>query len=402
MKITRRPEWLVLGIICIAANLRAPVTGLPPLIGTIQDDLGLSSTMAGLLTSTPLMVFALISLIGARIGAQFGLERSLFYAIWLILIGILLRSVPSVWLLFIGNNIVAVGIAIGNVLLPGLVKREFPHRIAFLTALYALTMSLVAALVSASAVPISHIDGLNWRYSLLSVGLIALITLVIWWPQWRQSKTVNSDITMPKVFLWCEPLAWQVSLFLGLNSVSFYILVSWLPAILSEAGFTPERAGHVHGLLQLAIAISGLLVVPLIARFKDQRPVVMIMMVPIFIGWLGLVFYPAAALWWSISLGVGGGGIFVLSLSFVGMRVASSQQAASLSGMAQFIGYLLAASGPIIAGKLHDISGNWTSTLIMCLLLATALLVVGLLAGRNIRIEVSTPVSSTASTQWEA
>lgn len=399
MKITQRPEWLVLGIICIAANLRAPITGLPPLIGTIQNDLGLSSTIAGMLTSTPLIVFALVSLFGASIGRQFGLERSLFYAIWLMLIGILLRSTPSVWALFIGNNIVAVGIGIGNVLLPSLVKREFPHRIAFLTALYALTMSLVAAIISAIAVPISRIDGLSWRYSLLTVSLIVVITLWVWWPQWRQAKTIKPDLMGTKVFLWREPLAWQVSLFLGLNSVSFYILVSWLPAILHEAGFSPERAGHVHGLLQLAIAISGLVVVPLIARFKDQRPVVILMVIPIFIGWLGLLFYPAAAVWWSLSLGIGGGAIFVLSLSFVGMRVASSQQAASLSGMAQFIGYLLAAGGPILAGKLHDISGNWTSTLVMCLLLAVALLIVGLLAGRNVRIENPAPAQSIASTQ---
>lgn len=399
MKITQRPEWLVLGIICIAANLRAPITGLPPLISIIQNDLGLSSTIAGLLTSTPLMMFALVSLFGAHIGRQFGLERSLFYAIWLMLIGILLRSIPGVWPLFLGNNIVAIGIAIGNVLLPSLVKREFPHRIAFLTALYALTMSLVAALVSAIAVPISRIHGLSWRYSLLSVSLIVVITLIVWWPQWRRSEKIKPDMIQTKVSLWHEPLAWQVSLFLGLNSVSFYILVSWLPAILQESGFSAEHAGNVHGLLQLAIAISGLVVVPLIARFKDQRPVVVIMVIPIFIGWLGLLFYPAAALWWSVSLGVGGGAIFVLSLSFVGMRVASSQQAASLSGMAQFIGYLLAAGGPIIAGKLHDISGTWTSTLVMCFLLAGALLVTGLLAGRNIRIENPTPKKPITSTQ---
>lgn len=147
MKLTRRPEWLILGILCIAANLRAPITGLPAVISAIQADLALSSTVAGLLTTTPLFVFAVVSLLSPRIAVRFGLERSLFYALLLMLIGVIFRSMPSVEALFLGNNIVAIGISMGNVLLPSLIKRDFPYRVAFITALYALTMGIVAALV---------------------------------------------------------------------------------------------------------------------------------------------------------------------------------------------------------------------------------------------------------------
>ena len=387
MKLTRRPEWLILGIVCIAANLRAPITGLPTLVAAIQADLGLSSAAAGLLTTTPLFVFALVSLVGARIAARFGLERSLFYAIWLMLIGVLLRSAPGGWSLFLGNTIIAVGIALGNVLLPSLIKRDFPHRIAFITALYALTMGIVAALVSAIAVPIARMNGLGWRYSLLAVAIMIIITLLVWWPQWRHATSTPTSSTIKTVSLWRQPLAWQVSLFLGLNSLMYYIVVSWLPAILQEAGFSAAYAGNVHGILQLATAIPGLIIVPLIARFSDQRPVVVLMMLPVFIGLMGLWLYPAAALWWSIVLGFGAGAVFVLALSFVGMRVASPQLAASLSGMAQFIGYLLAAGGPSLTGKLHDTTGSWSLTLVFCIVVSVAMLWSGLLAGRDIRIQ---------------
>lgn len=399
MKLTQRPEWLILGILCIAANLRAPITGLPAVIGAIQADLALSSTVAGLLTATPLFVFAIVSLLSPRIAERFGLERSLFYALLIMLIGVVVRSMPSVEALFLGNNLVAVGISMGNVLLPSLIKRDFPYKVAFITALYALTMGIMAALISALAVPVANIEGSSWRYSLLMIGVMVFIALVVWWPQWRHAQAVPqskaSDLA-PHISLWREPLAWQVSMFFGLNSLMYYIIISWLPAILEESGFSAAYAGTAHGVLQLATAFSGLVIIPLVARFKDQRPVVVIMILPVFLGLIGLLFYPPFAMLWTAVLGLGCGAVFVLGLSFVGMRVGNSLMAASLSGMAQFLGYLLAATGPSLTGALHDFSGNWNSTLVFCLVIAASILGFGLLAGRNIRIEK--PVS-TASTQ---
>lgn len=392
MKLTRRPEWLILGILLIAANLRAPITGLPTLISAIQIDLGLSSTVAGLLTTTPLLVFAIISLLSPRIATRFGLESSLFYALWLMLIGVVIRSLPSIEALFLGNNIVAIGISMANVLLPSLIKRDFPYRVAFITGLYALTMGFMAAFVSAFAVPIANLQGSNWRYSLLMIGVMVFVALVVWWPQWLQARaktreTTEKTSTMQRVSLWRKSLAWQVSLFFGLNSLLYYIVISWLPAILEEAGFSAVYAGRAHGMTQLATAFSGLIIIPLVARFKDQRPVVLIMIIPVFIGLLGLLFYPGQAMVWSAFLGLGCGGVFVLGLSFIGMRVSTSKMAASLSGMAQFVGYTLAATGPSITGGLHDSSGSWNSTLLLCMLIATVILLLGMFAGRDVRIE---------------
>lgn len=390
MKLTRRPEWLILGILLIAANLRAPITGLPTLISAIQTDLALSSTVAGLLTTTPLLVFAVVSLLSPRVAARFGLESSLFYALWLMLLGIVIRSMPSLEALFLGNNIVAIGISMANVLLPSLIKRDFPYRVAFITGLYALTMGFMAALVSAFAVPVANLDGSNWRFSLLMIGVMVFLALVVWWPQWRQARVTwhpEKTSIIQKVPLWRQSLAWQVSLFFGLNSLLYYIIISWLPAILEEVGFSAVYAGRAHGMTQLATAFSGLIIIPLVARFKDQRPVVLIMIVPVFIGLFGLLLYPEQAMLWSAFLGLGCGGVFVLGLSFIGMRVSTSKMAASLSGMAQFVGYTLASTGPSVTGRLHDSSGSWNSTLILCMLIAIVILLLGMFAGRDIRIE---------------
>lgn len=386
MKLLRRPEWLILGIVCIAANLRAPITSLPTVVDLIQIDTGLSSAALGLLTSLPLFVFALVSLCSASIAHRFGLERSLYYAIWLMLIGVGLRSLPHLAALYVGNNIIAVGIALGNVLLPGLIKRDFPQRIALITSLYALSMGIIAALVSAVTVPIAHVWG--WRIALLAMSLMILITLVVWWPQRHKGRPqAEQRRRSASISLWRHPLAWQVSLFLGLNSLMYYIVVSWLPAMLQASGFGADEAASMQGVLQLATAIPGLVIVPLIARFKDQRIVVVFMMLPVFVGLLGLWLYPDAAWWWSVILGFGSGAVFVLALSFVGMRVATAPLAAALSGMAQFIGYLLAAGGPALTGKMHDLSQSWASTLIFCLVIAVMMLISGLYAGRDQQIQ---------------
>lgn len=375
-----------------------PLLGFPLLISAIQADLGLSSTVAGLLTTTPLLVFAVVSLLSPRIAARFGLESSLFYALCLMLIGVVVRSMPSLEALFLGNNIVAIGISMANVLLPSLIKRDFPYRVAFITGLYALTMGFMAALISAFSVPVASLGGLNWRYSLLMIGVMIFVALVVWWPQWWRARArlvSEKTKTVQKISLWRESLAWQVSLFFGLNSLLYYIIISWLPAILEGAGFSAVYAGRAHGMTQLATAFSGLVIIPLVARFKDQRPVVLIMIVPVFIGLFGLLLYPEQAMLWSAFLGLGCGGVFVLGLSFIGMRVSTSKMAASLSGMAQFVGYTLAATGPSITGRLHDFSGSWSSTLILCMLIAVVILLLGMFAGRDVRIENTELTAST-------
>lgn len=380
----RRPEWLIIGIICIAANLRAPVTGVAPVLEAIQHSFGLSATMAGFLTTSPLLVFAVFSLVAAPLARWVGLERALFLALSAMLIGVFWRIYPSVGSLYAGNNLIAVGIALGNVLVPSLIKLYFPQRIAFLTAIYSLMMGVSAALVSALAIPISHYSQYGWRAALLSVALMIVISWLVWLPQVRKGPRKRAKNSKQKSTpLWRQPLAWQVTFFLGFNSLFYYVFVSWMPALLTSLGFGPSFAANMHGLMQLASAIAGLLILPVVRRFPDQRPAVVCAVIPMLVGLVGLWLLPGLALLWTLLLGLGTGAVFVLALSFFGLRVRTTAQAASLAGMAQFVGYLLAATGPSLIGAFYDLTGSWLPMLAFCFVVCCIMLGFGLAAGRD-------------------
>lgn len=263
---------LIAGILMIATTLRVTFTGAAPLLETIRSDYGLSTAQTGLLTTLPLLAFALVSPLAAGIARRFGMERSLFAAMLLICAGIALRSLPSAALLFAGTAIIGCGIALGNVLLPGLIKRDFSQHVARLTGAYSLTMGAAAALGSALVVPLA-LHGFGWRGALLMLMLFPLLAFLIWLPQWRTTRSANlsSSRALHERGIWRSPLAWQVTLFLGLNSLIYYVIIGWLPTILISHGYSEAQAGSLHGLLQLATAAPGLAIPLILPRFNDQR-----------------------------------------------------------------------------------------------------------------------------------
>lgn len=379
---------LVAGILLIAAALRAPFTGLPPLLGPIAEDFGLNTLATGALTTLPLLAFALISPFGALFARAFGLERTLFYALAAIALGIALRSADGVWTLYLGTAIIGMGIACGNVLLPSLVKRDFPQRIASLTGAYALTMGVAAAVGSAVVIPLAQAWG--WRVSLGTFLLLPLAALAVWMTQLgARASQANADTAAPQQDggkVWHSLLAWQITLFFGLNSTIYYIVIGWLPAILIDAGMSPARAGSLHGILQLASAVPGLVMGPILSRMRDQRLAAAVVSLCSAVALLGLLVAPQLALAWSILFGFGAGANIILGLSFIALRTANSHQAATLSGMSQCFGYLLAATGPIAIGALHDFTDGWQIPLALCTALALAAMGMGILSGRNRRI----------------
>ncbi|ENM1121947.1 CynX/NimT family MFS transporter [Salmonella enterica] len=375
---------LIAGILMIATTLRVTFTGTAPLLETIRSDYGLSTAQTGLLTTLPLLAFALVSPLAAGIARRFGMERSLFAAMLLISAGIALRSLPSAALLFAGTAIIGCGIALGNVLLPGLIKRDFSQHVARLTGAYSLTMGAAAALGSALVVPLA-LHGFGWRGALLMLMLFPLLAFLIWLPQWRTTRSANlsSSRALHERGIWRSPLAWQVTLFLGLNSLIYYVIIGWLPTILISHGYSEAQAGSLHGLLQLATAAPGLAIPLILHRFNDQRWIAALVSLLCAVGAAGLWFVPGQAIIWTLLFGFGSGATMILGLTFIGLRASSAHQAAALSGMAQSVGYLLAACGPPVMGKLHDASGSWYLPLSGVTVLAIIMAIFGLYAGRD-------------------
>tara|TARA_R110001606_G_scaffold270104_1_gene418586 strand:- start:255 stop:1187 length:933 start_codon:yes stop_codon:yes gene_type:complete len=299
----------------------------------------------------------------------------------------------SVWALYIATATIGVGIAIGNVLLPSLIKRDFPARVAVMTSCYVLAMGIFSGGFSALVTPLANLNFLNWKGALGAFSLITLLSIVLWIPRLRtrtMPDTVSVDVServapnsAKASKVWHFPLAWQVTLFLGLNSFMTYILIGWLPNILVESGHTPEYAGVLHGWLQVASAVPGFVLIPLLARLKDQRiPAVVISIIGA-VSTLGLLYAPQFAIYWTIMVGFSSGGCFILGLSFISFRSQDAVQAASLSGMAQSFGYSLAAIGPMLAGYLYSSLGNWSGGLWLCASASLCCAIVGLGCGRD-------------------
>jgi CP family cyanate transporter-like MFS transporter len=379
----RRHLLLIAGILLIASTLRVTFTGAAPLLDAIRADYGLSTAQTGMLTTLPLLAFGLVSPLAAGVGRRLGIERSLLAALILICLGIGLRSLPSTALLFIGTAIIGCGIALGNVLLPGLIKRDFSQHVARMTGAYSITMGGAAALGSAMVVPLA-LAGFGWHGALLMLMVFPLLALLVWLPQTRKSATapLTGSGAMHNRGIWRSALAWQVTLFLGINSLVYYVIIGWLPAILQSLGYSEAQAGSLHGLLQLATAAPGLAIPLILHRLRPARHR----------GQCG-ADVRHQRLWAVVLAGTGGSLDAYLWFRFGGDHDSGvdvyrparqlAHQAAALSGMAQTIGYLLAACGPPLMGKIHDANGDWQIPLIAVALISVVMALFGALAGRD-------------------
>ena len=245
-------------------------------------------------------------------------------------------------------------------------------------------MGGAAALGSAMVVPLA-LAGFGWHGALLMLMVFPLLALLVWLPQTRKTATapLTGSGAMHNRGIWRSALAWQVTLFLGINSLVYYVIIGWLPAILQSRGYSEAQAGSLHGLLQLATAAPGLAIPLILHRLKDQRAIAIIVALMCAISACGLWFWPGQAVVWTLVFGFGSGATMILGLTFIGLRANSAHQAAALSGMAQTIGYLLAACGPPLMGKIHDANGDWQIPLLAVALISVVMALFGALAGRD-------------------
>lgn len=413
------PIMLIIGISFIAANLRAPLTSVGPLVSLIRDSLSISNTSAGMITTLPLFAFALFSPLVPGMARRFGTEVVLFWSVILLTIGILLRSWSGSFALFFGTAILGLSISAGNVLIPSLIKKEFPKQVGVMTGVYSVSMNIFAALASGISIPLAVDLGLGWAGALKIWAVLSFGSIMLWIPQLKRKKqeiSIVGEITNiniatdtfelheefdeinivrepvnKKVSMWKSPLAWQVTLYMGLQSMVFYCMVAWLPDILIQQGMNSSKAGWMLSLMQLALIPMTFVGSVLAGRKASQRSLVTVGSVCVIIGLLGLLLFGGAGFvfLWIIILGIGGGFTFSLSMMFFSLRTNNADEAARLSGMAQSIGYLLAAFGPMFFGYLHDTTSSWTIPLIILIGIAGICLFTGLRASRDLYVSTS-------------
>ena len=357
---------LILGIIVISFNLRAPITAVGSVVELIQTDYLLSSGMAGFITTLPLLAFALVSPFVAKISQKLKYGKTMTLGLLLILIGELVRSYTNIAGLFIGTIFLGIGIAIGNVLIPSIIKLKFPTKIGVVTSIYTSSMCLFAAVGAGVSMPLAKGLQLGWKNSLASWFILTILTLLIWLPQLKVKDESLVPILTKKVnpsqSIWKSPIAWWVTLFMGTQSSIFYSLVAWLPTIILSKGMLDSFAGAMALTFQLT-AIPATLLIPILSdKFKNQRGLVIITCLFYLSGLLlFLVGQTQLVLLFAIILmALGMGGSISLSIAFISLRSPNSTRASELSGMSQSAGYLLAAIGPILMGVLFDTFNSWT------------------------------------------
>ncbi|PHV68522.1 CynX/NimT family MFS transporter [Williamsia muralis] len=346
-----------LAIMVVAANLRPAVVAVAPLVDDIKTSEGFSSATAGLLTTLPVLFFGLVSPIAPRLVRRFGIERTVFGAMLLLLSAILLRLVPAVPALFVGSAVAGVAIGICNVVLPALIKRDFAHRSGLMTGLYSMTLSGGAALAAGLTVPIYTAVDDQWRIALASWSLLTVLGLVLWIPQLSRKHRMGARPALPS--LWRNKIAWAITIYMGAQSLIFYTFTAWLPEYLIDGGMAKSAAGGLLALAQTVALLMSLLVPIIAGHFRGQRAITLSACVVSAVGFAGLIGTDHWTALWVICVAAGPGASISLALLFMVLRSSSPAQTGQISGMAQAVGYCLAAAGPLAIGALHDISGSW-------------------------------------------
>ena len=378
----RHPVLLAVVIALVAFNLRPAVASVGPVLPELRADVRLSGAAAALLTMVPVLCFGLLAVVAPRLARRSGIEPVLMAVTVAITVGLLARVSDGVALLFAGTVVVGGAIAVANVLLPPLIKRDFPDRAGPMMGVYSMAVSGSAAVAAGLTVPAGGALGLGWRGALGIWALPAVLAALAWVAQMR-GHTRPPAAPHTRNSLLRDPLAWQVTIFFGLQSLSFYAVLAWLPSIYREHGYSPLAAGvllSVAGLVQIPVT----LVLPgLASRAGNQVVHLAAATVLIGIGLAGVLVTPTAAPYlWAVLIGVGQGACFALGLNLFVLRTRLVVDTARLFAMAQSIGYVLCAFGPLLAGLLRDATGFWIPPLVLLLVLLVPQLWFGVLSGR--------------------
>lgn len=393
--------WLTAAsLLLLAANLRPLFSSMSVLLPDLTRALGLSNAEAGYLTTLPVLCMGLFAPLAPRLAQRIGIERTLFFVLICILLGTSLRASVGVTGLFVGTALAGAGIALGNVLLPSLVKRDYSQHAALMTGLY--TMSLVggAALGAAATLPLTHSLGLDWAGGLALWTVPASLALIAWAPvaiRGEGRRTGGRHHVRPVRGLHHDGLAWAVTVFMGLQSAMAYSVMGWMAPILRDRGMSGTEAGLATS-ISIFIQVVSCLLVPLLAnRFRDQRVLAVVLTLIATLSLIGMTAGPLPLVWpLAFVQGIGQGGMFALAVMLIVLRSPDSHVAAHLSGMSQTSGYLLACLGPLLIGLLHQWTGSFHAASALMAALGIISALAGWLAGRNalVKARVVEPVDT--------
>ncbi len=388
---------VLVAVVAVALNQRPALVSVGPVLGELRADTGLSAGMAGLLTTVPVLCFGAFAPAGPRLARRVALEAAVALSLVLLAAGIALRLLPAIPLLYAGSLVAGAAIALANVLVPAYVKREF-LRPGPAMGLYSAALNVGAAAGAALTVPVGHALGLGWRGALGLWLVVALAALALWLPvagTGRAHRATGAGRGVAAGGSWSllrTPLAWQVTGFLGLQSVQFYSVAAWLPTLLADAGVPVSEGGLLLGLSNVVGAGAALLSPPLAGRMRNQRPLILAVVAVFVVGLGGLLLFPAhGTLLWVSAFGVAQGGGFALALTLIVLRSDTPLTAARLGGVAQCLGYLIAAAGPFVLGWLRDLTGSWTWPMALLLAVLVPMAWLGWGAARDVVLSSAPP-----------
>ncbi|MBO3077743.1 MFS transporter [Mammaliicoccus vitulinus] len=383
-------------MIFVAATLRAPLTSVGPVIELIKSDLEISNTLAGLLTTIPLIIFGFVSPFVSKIVTKLTMSSTILYALLILLVGLLLRVSGDIGLFIVGTILLGVAIAFGNVCLPSYVKWRFPLQIGLFTGVYSATMNFTAGLGGGLSYPLSEITPLGFRLSLSFWVVLTILAIVFWWPQVKSgkqeelqaTKAMQAKVQGPKVRMATSKLAWVVALTMAMQSMVFYTVIAWMPTILVDKGMSPTAAGFLLMLNQFS-QVPMTFIFPIIAsKMQNQKLLVTIVSMLFVLGFSLLFSQSYIVLVIGIIIaGFGMGAGFSLCMTFFSIRARTNAGSMSLSGFGQSIGYFIAAIGPFLIGFLHDLLGGWDVGIISLIVISVLFYIFALQAASDKYVE---------------
>ena len=380
---------LLVTILVVAANLRPTITAFGSVVGLVAADTGMGAGALGLLGAVPLLTFGVVSPVVHVLTRAIGAERAVLVSTIVLVAATVVRSLPGLANLWLGTVVMGAAIAVANVVVPELVKRDFPTDVPLVTGLYSTVLGATAAVASGLALPIAALGG--WRLGIGVWGVLSVVAAFVW-PLRRRALAAREPEVAPSGLpgeggparsVWRSAVAWQVPLIMATQGLTFFLLVTWLPTIEASMGVDPVTAGWHSFLYQIVGIAAGLGVTPFMRGRRDHRAVGVGISLLLIVAVLGLLLAPGLLVLWLVVAGLSGGSSLVLALALVGERSATAADAGRLSGMAQSIGYLLAAAGPWGAGLLYAATGSWSYPLVAVIAVAGVQLVLSLWAGRD-------------------